>query len=321
MKKYLVLSLVLLIGFASFSCKEKPKDEGLTVQSFFGDVKISTGKGEVIPQIGDRLNQGDTIITGKASILDVTYSQNGIIRINENSTVKVTLLESEAAGGSTRLDMSQGKVFVTISKLIKGRKFEIGSPTSVAAVRGTTFRVTADDKSSRIDVLNGKIAVNPVKEGKQIEGVEKVVEMNTAVVIDEKVVKDAVEKKKEIEVVILKPEEVKEIREEVKDLKPTEKMDEATKTEIKDIVLEPKADLEAEKKKEEDQKLQEKKRQEEGTRLKKMEKTRLAKEIQEKLAKERIEKERIEKEKQEKARIEQKKQETKEKRVKNIPNL
>ncbi len=87
-------------------------------------------------------------------------------------------------------------MFVTVSKLAKGSSFEVASPTTIAAVRGTSFRVTADENSSRIDVLSRKIKVNPVQEGKVIESIETVIETNNTVSLDIKDVEKIVGKRR-----------------------------------------------------------------------------------------------------------------------------
>jgi hypothetical protein len=312
-----VISAVLFAAIILSGCTPKEKESLMAVQSVIGEVKILSGQGERVPGPGDALLQGDTVVTAKSSLVDIMYGKKGIIRINENSRVAMTTLLTKGDQEQSRLEMSEGKLFVTVSKLTKGSTLEVVSPTTIAAVRGTSFRVTADEKSSRIDVLSGKIKVNPVKEGKVIESVETVVETNNAVVMDTKAVDAVIEKKKEIEVVILKPEEVKEIREEVKDIKPAEKLEEAAQQEIREVILEVKDD-QAEEKKEEERLLQEKKDRE--TKLKAdQQKKALAEKAR--IDQARMEKERLEKERLARELAEKKKQETKEQRVKNIPNL
>ena len=239
--------------------------------------------------------------TGDSSLVDLVYGLKGVIRINENSTVSVARLFGGEARGQSRLDMARGKVFVAVSKLSKGESFEVASPTTIAAVRGTSFRVVADEDSSRVDVLSGKIKVNPVKEGQVVKEFEVVVEKDGTVSLDRKDVTEIVEQKKDIEVETLKPEEAQEIREELKDIAPAEKSDDEVKQEIRQVMLAPPVDDEAIKKEAE---LREKADAERKLRERR-----------------RLERDRLARVRAEKERIEKQKQETKEKRVKNIPNL
>ena len=305
-----VTSIILCIFCASFifSCTSKTREATtLTVNSVFGDAKVLSKNGERQIAPGEVIVQDDTVLTGAASIIDIVYGTSGIIRINENSRVKMTALFGGEGADRSRMDLANGKMFVTVSKLVKGSSFEVASPTTIAAVRGTSFRVTADTNSSRIDVLSGKIKVNPVREGRVIEEVETVVETNNTVSLDTEAVEKIVEQKKEIEVAVLKEEEITAIREEVKDIKPVERLEDTVKQEIQQIMTAPSVDIEAEKR-----------RGDEKMKQMELERTKAEKQKQDRLAavREQAEKERIERE-----QIEKRKQETKEKRVKNIPNL
>jgi len=315
MKKSISLILLLLISLPISCKKEEPEASQLIVQSTIGDVIVESSQGERVPLVGDVIREGEIIVTKDRSVIDIRYGTQGILRISEKSRVTIAVLLSSEAGDQTNLTMDEGKLFVTISKLSKNSKFEVATKTSVAAVRGTSFRVVADTKSSKIDVLSGKIRVNPVKDGKVVEEAEKVVETNRTVVLDEETVEEIVEKKKEIEVATIKPEDAKEIREEVKDITVDEKVTEEVKKEIKEVVLEGKIDEEA--------KL-EKEREAEAAK-KRLETDRLNKEKieQQRRERERLERERAEKERAEQERIakEKKEQETEEQRVRNIPNL
>ncbi len=337
MKIYLSLAITLLLIIPQFSCKKEQKEIlKLIVQSAIGDVTIKSSESEREPVIGEEIKQGERIITASKSIIDIQYGTKGVLRINENSSVEVALLLTRDGAEQSKLNMSEGKIFVTISKLTKSSKFEVSTNTTVAAIRGTSFRVTAGKKASKIDVLSGKIKVNPVKDGKVVEKVEKIVETNNTVVLDDESVDEVVEGKKDIEVVQLKTEEVEEIREEVKDIKVSEQLKEEVKEEIKEVILideeAEKERLEKEKREKEEREALEKKKMAERERIKRerLEKERAARERlereraeKERLERARIEKERLERERAERERIakEKKERETKERRVKNIPNL
>lgn len=326
MKPVTAIVFCFLCVSLTFSCANKSKESTtLTVHSVFGDAKMVSLNGERQLALGDTIAQNDTVRTGSSSIIDIVYGTSGIIRINENSQVKMTSLFGGEGANQSRMDMANGKVFVTVSKLAKGSSFEVASPTTIAAVRGTSFRVTADETSSRIDVLSGRIKVNPVKEGKVIEEVETVIESNSTVSLDMKAVDRIVDEKKEIEVAVLREEEITAIREEVKDIKPVDRLEDAVRQEIQQVMVAPPVDTEAEKRRED-----EKKKQDELERAtaekSKQDRLAAARSEKERLARERAEKERqareqAEKERLERERIEKQKQETKEKRVKNIPNL
>lgn len=214
--------VVLCIVFFTLHCKKEQERPFLSISSAVGDVKIISKSVERIPQSGEEIAQGDIVKTGKASMIDILYSSKGLIRISENSNVKVAILVHENNIENSQINMTHGKVFVTLSKLMKKSNFEIKSNTAVAAIRGTSIRVTADANNARIDVLKGKVSVKPVKEGKVIEEAESIVETHNTVELDVQKVNEIVEKKEKVEVVLLKEEEINVIQQEIQGIQSIE---------------------------------------------------------------------------------------------------
>lgn len=350
----------LLIPCMIFSsCKKEVQEQSmLKAQTVFGEVTLESDGKVITPVPGTEIKENSIIKTGKLSIIDLVYKDSGLIRINENTVLDVARLFTSDQGDETSLKVDKGKVFVTVSKLLKKSSFQVQTGTIVAAVRGTTFRVSADEESSRIDVLSGRIRVNPVKDNRVIETVEQIVETNNTVEIEAKAVDEIIEDKKEIEVVKLEQEQIDSIKEEVKLIKMDETMAQETKNEIKEIGIEVKPaeeikdeneykeeltvqlqkvnnenELNAEREAEEKAKAleAEEKEKERQSRIEAQE----AKKKQDKMRKEQLKLERLQKEaekekqimdqqrkeeqaKQEQLKVEKKKEEE---RVKNIPNF
>ncbi len=238
--RYLISMLAIFgLAVAITGCKKEEIDKTARVYSMVGDVKVAAGDRERAAAVGDILAAGDTVRTGADSIADILFGDAGIMRIQAGSSVSMASI-MDPATGDTRLDMPGGTVTVTLSKMKKGT-FSVKTPTAVAAVRGTTFRISADRKASRLDVVTGSVTVNLVQNNAVVPAVEKTVGTNQTVVLDEKTVKEAVELKKEIRVAELKPEEIKKIRDEVRDIKPEvlEKLNSEARQEIKEKVLPP----------------------------------------------------------------------------------
>ncbi len=314
----------LLIPLLMLSCKkEAPVNLDIKVQFLTGDVKIITDGREKIPSLGDVIRLKDVIVTGKASVLDMLYGNYGIIRVYADSRLSLESLMKEESG-DTRINMDQGKIFVTLSRILKARKFQIKTPTQVIAVRGTTFRVTASKNYARLDVLKGTVAVNPVKGGIAVEEIEQKVSMNQYVVLDTKTAEKAAEKKTPIVVAVLKAEEIKAIKEEIKDIKPEiiEKLNEESKSELRNDVLETNQSAVEQK---DDSKEKEAKQRELALKKKaekeRTEKERLEKERRDKEEKERLAREEAERIKKEKERLEKAKKKEEEKRPGNVPSL
>ncbi len=254
MKKISLVAVLILIAL-QFSCK-KEGEMVLKIQSFIGDVKILNESGVVNAEIGQSLRLNETIQTGPQAIADLTLGKTGLIRVNQNSTVTIASLVGKPAD-DTELNMEEGKLFVTMSKLKKG-EFKVNTATAVIAVRGTSFRVTSSREKARLDVVAGTVKVKPVKDGEVIEDVEETVEVNETVEIDEQSVADIVEKKKDINIMKLKQEEIKMIRDEVKDIRLdiVEKLDKEARQEFKEKIIEKKNEIKEKKDGREDAKQQ-----------------------------------------------------------------
>ena len=342
-KNIFLFSFIILLMIMSFSCKKEEKQSSiLQVQTVIGDVTIKSGDTVSTPVIGTMILENSIIKTGKLSIVDIKYKDSGVIRINENSNVNVARLFSTDKSDETILKMEEGKVFVTVSKLFKDSKMQVKTPTSVAGIRGTSFRVSAEkDGVSRVDVLAGKVKVNPVKDEKVIESIEKIVETNKTIEMDQKAVENIVEKKKDIKIVALQKEEIETIKEEAKFIKIDNTLNEEIKNEIKEIGIETKPVEQIKDEKEYQQELikqlekvqegREAELKEKEKEKEKAEKAALAEEQKkkdaearrEKVRLQRLEKERIEREKKEELVKQQqiKEEKKKENTVKNIPNF
>jgi len=251
MNRLLPLFLLTCLAVSFPGCKKEDPDKTVKLYSMVGRVTVTVNNAEKTAAVGDVLGAGDILRTGADSIADILFGTAGIIRVQPDTTVTISSLMDPQTGDS-QLDMPAGKMNVTLAKLTKG-SFRVKTVTAVAAVRGTSFRISADEKVMRLDVMAGSVKVNPVKDNVIVPEVEKTVATNQTVKIDEAVVKKAVEEKKEIEVKELKPEEVKQIREEVKDIKPEmlEKVNDSARQEIKEKIIAPDDSAEREKEKEE----------------------------------------------------------------------
>ena len=293
MKKITIFATLMLLIVSIFGCKKLENDQSLKIFSIIGDVKIIQNTVAKTPNVGDIIQKDDEIITGDMSVADLLLGEEGVIRVQQNSHIKMASVINKTST-DTQIDMDNGKVYITLSKMRKGT-FKVKTPTAVASVRGTSFRVTAGENKSKLDVLVGKIKVNPIKDEKVIEEIEAIVEKNQTVEIDKKAVENAIEKKEEIKVAELKKEEIKEIKNEVKNIKPeiVEKLGKEAKKEINENILkqEPDTDDSAEEKdllqKKQQRQLALKLAKEKQTKINRENKSRLEAERKERLKKER----------------------------------
>jgi len=328
MKKIII---PIIVGFVFFiSCIKEGKNNILVIHSFFGNVTIKSNNSIQQPKVGDSLSLNDVVITDKGSIVDLLYRDSGIIRINENTKVTVSsLIKGDA--DDVVLDIDTGKTFATLGKLKKGDNFALKSKTVIAAVRGTSFRMVASEKGASVDVVTGKVKVQPVSNNTVVEDVEVIVEENQTVALDTKTVETIVQKieekkstatqqdaqqkiveeiKETIKPIETPKETIKEIKQEVKDIPVVATVHEEVKQEISKVI-----DDDKEAKKREEEKLKQEREKAEKAMQLKLEKERQAKMMAQKLEKEKRAKEEALREKA------AKEQKIKEDRVKNIPTL
>jgi hypothetical protein len=112
---------------------------------------------------GMAVGQGDTIETQEKARLEIRFSDNSVLRLG--SRAKLQLAEAHFAAGAARRRLSArlffGKLWAKVTSVLQGeQKFEVETENAVAGVRGTTFRVDAnDDKSVLVRVYDGSVAV------------------------------------------------------------------------------------------------------------------------------------------------------------------
>ena len=111
---------------------------------------------------GQQLTAGTELITGENSKLNIKFADGSIVSMQPKSTMKLDTLSMYSGGGmvDTKLRLQQGKVETEANPAhLQGNQMQIITPTAVAAVRGTKFRVSADIVSIKQETLEGKVAL------------------------------------------------------------------------------------------------------------------------------------------------------------------
>ncbi|HPH04851.1 MAG TPA: FecR domain-containing protein [Methylotenera sp.] len=133
---------------------------------------------------GQLLNQGDSIKTGKYSVAKLGFPDGSVIDIQQNSQL-VIQSSYQHTGRLT---------YVILLKLVKGRteiganpshlygnSMQILTPSAIAAVRGTTFRVRADQELTMQETLAGRVGLTSLgKEVMLAQGYGSIAEKNKA---------------------------------------------------------------------------------------------------------------------------------------------
>jgi len=104
---------------------------------------------------------GDKIATLEDARAEIKSVKGTVIKINPMTTVQLTETIATKEYLSTTLEIENGSAFAKVIKQIKGKKFQMKSPTALAGVRGTEFSMSFDKKEfvSDIMVFDGEVLV------------------------------------------------------------------------------------------------------------------------------------------------------------------
>ena len=145
--------------------KEIPKP--VTVTFISGDAQVrtlNTSQSSVIRQ-GDQLSIGSVITTGNNGNLNLRFGDGSSLTMEPNSELSLDTLSTADGYGivDSRLRLNKGAVKTRVPKRQPASRFKITTPSAVAAVRGTEYRVSAIDGPTpmmRGEVFEGLVDVN-----------------------------------------------------------------------------------------------------------------------------------------------------------------
>lgn len=170
LKYYLLIPLFFFMLTPSWSADNATSVSYLEGPAF----RSKDGKDWKPVMRGDFLGANESVKTGVRTRLELTLPDGSKVRFSENTFFKVeSLLFTEEERGF-EMKAFFGKIWFNVKKLKKLKKiskFEVKTATAVAGVRGTTFRIDANqDNSSLVKVYEGEVAVNSLPSEDQDEG-------------------------------------------------------------------------------------------------------------------------------------------------------
>lgn len=114
-------------------------------------------------RVGMPVRQGNLLATGADAFLTIELADGSLLTLPSRSTVKVAELHRILLTSTIikRFDLVTGRTETEVPKAVQpSDRFEVRTPVSVAAVRGTRFRVTFGDNASGTGVLEGNVHVD-----------------------------------------------------------------------------------------------------------------------------------------------------------------
>ena len=142
--------------------KGVPADGVVSFVKGIAEVQSAASKGWKSLSMNDRVKEGSKIRTDDQSAVEITFEDGNSFLQSSNTTLGLSTARK------TKSNLARYKLFLDIGKTITkiksatGResRFEIETPSSVCAVRGTVFRTSVDaDDATRSEVLQGIVDV------------------------------------------------------------------------------------------------------------------------------------------------------------------
>jgi FecR protein len=132
------------------------------VRAVRGTASYSEQAGDWKPlKAGLTLQPGSSLRTGVASQVDLFLGDNGPdVTLFEQTTLGLDKLSIEQAGPEkvieTMLDLRQGTIRGVVNRLTSPSRYEVKTPNSVAAIKGTEYQISAD---SVVHVIHGSVLI------------------------------------------------------------------------------------------------------------------------------------------------------------------
>lgn len=145
-----------------------------TVVSVTGQAQVTLpGAAERALQAGEQLSAGALLSTAANSSVTLRFADGSLLVLQPGARLSLDTVSVYAGGGmvDTRLRLQQGRVEVGANPARQsGSRLQVITPSAVAAVRGTRFRVAADDSATREETLEGEVGL--AAEGQQVNVAE-----------------------------------------------------------------------------------------------------------------------------------------------------
>ena len=152
---------ILLV--ASGSAARAASDRALvgTVGRLVGEASVVVGRTTRPLEPEAKLFVGDRVITSAEGRLEIACTDGSTIIVAAQTTVTLSeyTTNADGSGKTAVLDMVEGLVRVSLSRLGVWQRYEVTTPTAIAAARSTEWIVEATPGHSAVFVVHGRVEV------------------------------------------------------------------------------------------------------------------------------------------------------------------
>lgn len=163
MPRALVLAVFLCLAAAPASAGYELPVSGEALVSLVEGSAVQVGaEGELSLSKGERLVAPATVRVGAGSRLELILPEGSVLRFD--SQTDFTLVSSRAASQNRQVevDVAMGDCWASVKDFLGEGDFEVNSPTAVAGVAGTKYRLNVGSNDvSTYRVYAGKVRVGP----------------------------------------------------------------------------------------------------------------------------------------------------------------
>ncbi|MFM0340149.1 FecR domain-containing protein [Paraburkholderia fungorum] len=151
--------------------KLRQDPEAARVIATSGPAEHAFGKNPYVPlAAGTMLGEGDHIRTGDNGFVTLELPDGSHVSVLQDGLLDIGTLRRTALTGTADriLDLHHGEVESQVTHATrKDDRFQIRSPSVVAGVRGTRFKVAydGDTRTTAVEVLDGAVGVDPSSNG------------------------------------------------------------------------------------------------------------------------------------------------------------
>jgi len=161
----IVLAAVLLFGGEDTRADDDVPSFSATLVEFNGDVTLQhRGEDLWLPVDTDiPVEEGDRLRTGEDGSAEILMDDGSVVRMEEGTEITLEELAADCQDQRILSTMALwfGRILCTVQKLVhRESRFQVRTPTLVAAVRGTDFVVeSTTEEETDVGVFEGDVAV------------------------------------------------------------------------------------------------------------------------------------------------------------------
>lgn len=146
----------MTVGFLSLLLPAAPAHAGASMTEISGTVQVHSQDWVIVSKTPYTVENGSTVRTAARGRATLVFPDGSRVELAGNTSFTL----EETSPTSYRLGLSLGRLKAFVAH-VASRSFQVRTPTSVAAVRGTEFQVEVlGDGSTNVDLYKGLLAVS-----------------------------------------------------------------------------------------------------------------------------------------------------------------